>query len=618
MATFSDLVREAFIDPLRSVLIIDDQYPTWEEILNNAFSDAERDQEIEARSTAKEWQQLPSGPLRVIKQFRRRNPGFIIDIHDGIDPDAGNTLNENETPVSLASHLYQSDLLILDYNLEGAVELRGQKARSILQSVLMNNHFNLIVIHTGEDDLNEVFNESLLCLMQSCTARFDDSLKVDLEKLDEKLDDLESDDEFNRSKLSEFFTMSQYIELRHPDALLNNSLAEFMRSTGILASLSQWAKGMNLKGKDLKTFFYWAIREFEKGKFNDSIEKQYDSLKWNNGSDCKWLRTVRGFVVFVKKDTEDLLSELQRALESWKPTPSRLLSAKYRSELVSTGVMAEDRTLLNSHVFAHFYKDICESDSEESSESEAATERLREGKLKDHVSRQSEAISLHIENEIIKFGQQIVIADIDSGNNFSSHYGVDLDNAVEAKKAVAHYNSYVSSLPLKQGLEQLDSGHVFKVDNEWWVCATPSCDLQPTQNSIAFMGTSKELRPFTALRLSKIEINELSPAHVNSGEYCFIEESPQEVICLGMRSVSEAGKPANSKVTWRTFLAKRNGLIESREFKVIMPKLDGSSLLVNEEKNAEVFSKLRYEYALNYIQKIGISTSRIGLGYLAI
>ena len=130
VATFSDLVREAFIDPLRSVLIIDDQYPTWEEILNNAFSDAERDQEIEARSTAKEWQQLPSGPLRVIKQFRRRNPGFIIDIHDGIDPDAGNTLNENETPVSLASHLYQSDLLILDYNLEGAVELCTRQFRN--------------------------------------------------------------------------------------------------------------------------------------------------------------------------------------------------------------------------------------------------------------------------------------------------------------------------------------------------------------------------------------------------------------------------------------------------------------------------------------------------------
>lgn len=26
--SFSDLVKEAFIDPLRSVLIIDDQYPT--------------------------------------------------------------------------------------------------------------------------------------------------------------------------------------------------------------------------------------------------------------------------------------------------------------------------------------------------------------------------------------------------------------------------------------------------------------------------------------------------------------------------------------------------------------------------------------------------------------
>jgi len=37
----------------------------------------------------------------------------------------------------------------------------------------------------------------------------------------------------------------------------------------------------------------------------------------------------------------------------------------------------------------------------------------------------------------------------------------------------------------------------------------------------------------------------------------------------------------------------------------------------SEQKEAQVIAKLRYEYALNYIQRIGVSVSRIGLGYVS-
>ncbi len=35
------------------------------------------------------------------------------------------------------------------------------------------------------------------------------------------------------------------------------------------------------------------------------------------------------------------------------------------------------------------------------------------------------------------------------------------------------------------------------------------------------------------------------------------------------------------------------------------------------EASATLVAKLRYEYALNYIQRVGSSVSRIGLGYAA-
>lgn len=615
-ATFSNLVREAFIVPLRSVLIVDDQYPTWEEILNSAMVEAVKDAEIVSRSAIKQWRGEPNGPLEVIKQFRNGNPGFVIDIHDAVPASGLSTLEASEPPAALASHLHQSDLLVLDYNLEGdSSGLGGAMARDILQSVLANNHFNLIVVHTGEDNLDKVLFDCLLSLMSCCSSDFDSNLLVRIAKLDQKLQELLDDEKFDKQQLPQHFDIREYIECRRRDIDQKKLFAEYMKCGGVLASLGQWANDLGLVGGERRVFLYWAIREFEKTKSSLFSENTHDGLNWKNSPRCKWLRTGRGFVVFVEKGAEDLLAELLRALEDWAPTPSRLLSAKYRHEFNRIGVEVEDRTLSKSHVFAHFYNDICDPGSHEYGEE--AKGRVRIAKLKDHVSRQSEAISFHIEDKIAEFGERIVSVDTDNGNNFIGSYGVDLTDAAEARKAVSHYNSYISTLPLKVGVDQLDSGHVFQLDTEWYVCATPACDLQPDQTSIAFGGSSDELKPFTALLLKKVDIQDLSAPHINSGAYCFVESPPGEIVGLGLRLLSEDGKPTNEKVTWRTFLAMKNGLIENDKFEILRPKLNGAAL-ESELMEAQVIAKLRYEYALNYIQKVGASVSRIGLGYAAV
>lgn len=276
---------------------------------------------------------------------------------------------------------------------------------------------------------------------------------------------------------------------------------------------------------------------------------------------------------------------------------------------------AEDRTLLKSHVFAHFYKDFCSSGNEELTSGEI--ERLRAAKLKAHVSRQSEAISFHIEDEVVRFGEKIRQTDQVTVGNFAAHYGVDIrgENASEEKKSIAHYNSYVSTLPLKKGNDQLDSGHIFKWNNEWWVCATPACDLQPGQNTTGFVGNSSRQRPFTALRLLHVgDGDELTSDHINSGIYCFVEPSPGEVICLGLQSIETSNSVPNGKSTWRTFVAMDNGHITDKKMQMVIPKFK-ADVLELEAGEAEIMAKLRYEYALNYIQKVGASVTRIGLGY---
>jgi len=621
VATFSDLIREAFIEPLRSVLIVDDQYPTWEEILNSKIVGAAKDEALEARSSNKDWAtKNPNEPLQVIREFRGQKPGFVIDIHDALAPtpkEVAAGTKPQEDASQLADHLHQSDLLVLDYNLEGeAGGLGGTKAREILRMVVSNKHFNLILVHTGEDDLDKVMTECLVSLMQSCTSQFDERVKSGLVLLDEKLDELEDEGDFDRARLRDIFTDDLYLELRKPKSSFKELIAQYMQGKGPLAALHTWGTDVGLKGGQLISFVYWAIRETEKARLDEYSDHTVEGLSWKADTARKWLRTSKGFVAFVRKGPGDLLGELQQALEDWQPTPSRLLSAKYRYALNSIGVAAEDKSLAKASVFAQFYDNIREP--ARSGIPPEHTRLSREFKLKEHVARQSEAISFLIEDELVGFGEKIVNADDAAGNGFAAHYGVDLNDADVKKDAVNQYNSYVSTLPQKAGDAQLDCGHIFKQANgEWWVCATPACDLQPGQNTIAFGGDGKNLRPFTAVRLVPIKLDDMENDHINSGSYCFIEDQENKsVICLGLRTVSDETKPGTQKITWRTFIAKNQGLISDGVFEAIIPKLSDASIELPEEK-MQVIAKLRYEYALNFIQRVGSSVSRVGLGYAA-
>ncbi|MBU2766046.1 hypothetical protein HAP94_07525 [Acidithiobacillus ferrivorans] len=617
VATFSELVREAFIDPLRSVLIVDDQYPTWEEILNSKIEGGEKDEALEVRSAKKDWTTQPSEPLKVIREFRSNKPGFVIDIHDALAPTAASLdagAKPQESASELADHLHQSDLLVLDYNLEGeAGGLRGKKAREILRLVLKNNHFNLIIVHTGENDLDEVMEECLLSVMQSCSSEFIKKILDRLDELDTLLDPIIQVGDFDPEHLGEKFGLQEYLKVRQDYASIHDAVASYMRGEGVFTKLKELGQTLTLSGVQLSTFLFWAVRELEKKKSSEFDNQTAEGLSWKNDANCKWMRTSRGFVTFVKKGPENLLGELQKALENWQPTPSRLLSAKYRHALNRIGVEAEDKSLLNAHVFAQFYDSILEPAREGLLPAQAALSRGF--KLKEHVSRQSEAISFLIEDEVVRFGEKIVLADEAAAGAFAAHYGIDLNNEAIKKAAINQYNSYVSTLPMKPGSDQLDSGHIFQLGDEWWLCATPACDLQPGQNTIAFTGTSDELRPFTALLLVRINLKDLENGHINSGSYCFVQNG-EEVICLGLRSTSDERKPATQKETWRTFLALSQGLITDGRLRVLQPRLAGSKLETQEAEGV-IVAKLRYEYALSYIQRVGASVSRIGLGYAA-
>src|SRR3546814_798690 len=82
---YSRFIEEAFVKPIRSVLIVDDDYPTLDEML-----DLEVAHEGEGRppKTGKTWYDNPERIKSVIDGFRQPQRPLLVDIHDGANVDA--------------------------------------------------------------------------------------------------------------------------------------------------------------------------------------------------------------------------------------------------------------------------------------------------------------------------------------------------------------------------------------------------------------------------------------------------------------------------------------------------------------------------------------------------
>ena len=123
MSCISSLIKEAYIDPIRSVMVVDDEYPTLSKLLNG--TDQSKPEDVDRLN-------------QVIQTCRQPENNWMVDVHDGNF--------EHEEGVE---NLHHSDLLILDYHLEGnGDDGRGDKALNIINYLSKKEHFNLVVVHT--------------------------------------------------------------------------------------------------------------------------------------------------------------------------------------------------------------------------------------------------------------------------------------------------------------------------------------------------------------------------------------------------------------------------------------------------------------------------------------
>jgi len=577
---YGDFIKEAYIDPIRSVLIVDDDYPTYTEILTSDTAN---------NTQNKTWHENPEAILGVIRQFRQREPALIIDIHDG-----ENISFEDE--VNKARYLHQCDLLVLDFELiKGTND--GTLSINILRKVMSNNHFNLVVIYT-QGELDEVFNNVRWGLI---TPTENGLSHDECSRAKELIKEAEDENENFFRSLKDSIDSEQYfysrMNSRYCRTMAKNKppYVEFAR----LTNEAEWELD------DRKLVLRYLLQEIEKQKITDRGNfERLDGLTWSPfDEDRKWIWSNSAFVVFSNKSGDsDLIEIVAQALIDSNPSPSHLLLSRLRSEMDERGIAEQKNTLSYRHAQAYWYYRLLSTNDES-----------RNWHIAESVSRHSEQLMEGIYPEVEDFVKRLVESDSNGQNAkkiCKKYYNVDLDNENGKVNAFKEHNAFVCSTKPKGW--HLTTGHIFRMCDQYWICMSPACDMEPSQvNSWKKKAYGQKRLPFIGIQLHAYNKNK-TPEDISSNRYVYCDiQGTVEGFCFN----SPEGE--NSSPSWHVLYAGNQGIfddIDCYKFHVSRIKHTDDGL-ISHCCEAEVVAQLRYEYALNLLQKLGVNLTRIGLDF---
>ena len=580
---YHKFIEEVYIDPIRSVLIVDDDYPTLAEIL----ASGDRVDNTEPVHGAKLWHRRPEPIARMIGAFRRKPRPLLVDVHDGHNVPM-------DVEAETATHLHQSDLLVLDYELDRTRPQDGSRAIAVLGGVMANEHFNLVVIHTKED-LDFVFDAVRLGLVTPASERLSDAESEDAQNW---IDEGEDDFEGFENALLESIDAEQYVYSR-----LNESsyLETMLEGEPPYVMFAEHANRVEWSVVQRQVVCRQLLRAVEqKMEVYTGTSNRFADLTWSV-SDPKWIATNASFVAFAKKtDEDDLLDQLKTALVGWNPPPSRLVLAKIRAAIDEHGVVAQGPALRDRHALAYWYHRLLSGRDEED----------RHWRIAESVSRHAEQLLKETLPYVEAFVWELVTAEravAEPTARCREHFGVNLNDDGDKLKAALEHNAFVCSMePVGW---HLTAGHVFSMADDLWLCVSPSCDMIPAQIPPWREDALGARLPFIAIMLQQVEVNKM-PKHVHSNRFVFLR---LDGAVRGYRFNSARG---DSAPHWQLLYAENRGHLtgDNCEFTVSCIQQDESQLVARRRK-ANVVSQLRYEYALNLIQKLGISLTRIGLDF---
>lgn len=595
---YSDLVQEAFIDPIRNITVIDDDYPTLSCLLNSQIGgNSVANNKLKPENVAR---------LKKIIELCHKEKSWSVDVFDGTAPTWG---EDNDIP----PYLNHSDLIVLDYHLDGNTPTdKGSRARKIIREMESNNHFNIILVHTNGYDtggIELVFDEILKELLPAP--------KENPFSVSDEIDDAINDwlDSGNSSFLLDMnFGLKQILKLLITDdrtiVNFNNPVHIFHGHKEELLVLSN---DINIQANDLVK---WIFNESYKTVLNELQGGARGTVKWDWLDDTKpnFIATGRVFISVIKKNNgspeEELLIPLKESLNKLNASPMHLLMAKIRNDIDDRGLEQANLIVGDLRAQSGWLYNLLER---------AEYNSFEHDKI---IDLHWEQLARSTKHELREFSKKIVSATKSdprwNGNSKEIVKSFFEGCAKDPQLTLGHLNALSCSQPVLES--HLSTGTILFVDGDYWVCLTPACDLVPKQRLSQWESRiGKNHLVFKAAKLCACTLLKTANSKANTNEYIYLNLNGEP------KAFSLTNGDSNGNPEWEVFYAESQGVYDKgniltvlclREQVLSEVGKETSSALVATKFDAKAVAELRYEYALNLMHKFGANQTRVGLGFV--
>lgn len=234
--------------------------------------------------------------------------------------------------------------------------------------------------------------------------------------------------------------------------------------------------------------------------------------------------------------------------------------------------------------------------------------------INSHWEQLARTTKKDIKNFSIKLIKALANDIQETPNNIVKHFFPECLN--NKPKTLAYLNAFTCSLPVMEN--NLTTGTILKIDEEYWVCLSPACDIAPRVHNQWENRIGKNKLAFKAVKLKDDIGYNTANQNVNTNNYIYIIENNEPKV---FSFIEKDGSNPNWDILYAANLGCFN---EDNTLNINFLRLsenvsDGSDTtlveLKIETKLAAVIAELRYEYALNFLQKLGANQSRVGLGF---
>jgi hypothetical protein len=586
--SYKDLISKAYIEPIKSVLAIDDQYQSLDNVLDNLQSGTSLTANAEL-----------TRQIQTLEMVRDNN--WLADMHNG----------QTDSDSTIFERLHQCDLLLLDYHLDENNPDDPEKALNILSKLNQNHHFNLVIVYTAASNLNKVKSEIFNKLSSGNSELFNkhtEDAKGLLEQWDEEGESYQGDmlSTITRSDLDVVLSNPSIVELPHEFNAIFTPIDLILNS-----------ENQDLSG-EIKLQLYIELLKLKVEEFKHAGDfSGHSAVKLSsNASSSIWLKTEKLFISVVSKasvEPQNLIESLKLAIEDWSPTCHRLLLSKIKSELDDNGQSIENEVLDCGYTNIGWLEQFYNNDDDGT---HVTVSRLMEGltsslKQNSELSSYANDLKAYIQNETF---EQVVEQE--------SNQSIVFQN--DKEKVRSSLNSYICShVPTGK---HLTPGHVIEWREKdlvnYFICLTPACDLVPR----ASKGWKERLGSAFPVKLLKLELHDhiytskkqkksLSD-DINSNNHLFLK------IDNKIKGFTIT-KDKKSNPHWEQCYADNQGFFEIYESELFIYLArtqynPASQCLESRFKKCRIVSQLRYEYALNFVNKLGTNLTRIGLDYVVL